>query len=89
MESSYYLMDLMGSSRWKPSSTACLTTCKHSSPASASALLIGLERERQGRCQGRLRTFALVALLGTLCAMLDPETGSYWILAVGLLRSAR
>ncbi len=51
----------------------------------AIGLLIGLERERKADAKAGLRTFALVALLGTLSAMLGKETGSYWILAVGML----
>lgn len=48
-------------------------------------LLIGLERERKVDAKAGLRTFALVSLLGTLAAMIAGESGSGWILAVGLL----
>ena len=51
----------------------------------AIGLLIGLERERNPSAQAGLRTFSLVALAGTLCAMLTQETGEAWILAAGLL----
>ena len=51
----------------------------------AIGLLIGLERERRPDAKAGLRTFALTALLGTLSALLAQETGSGWILAVGLL----
>jgi len=47
-------------------------------------LLIGLERERNPRAKAGLRTFALTSLLGTLCAMLSEQTGSPWLLVVGL-----
>lgn len=48
-------------------------------------LLIGLERERQSDLKAGLRTFALVGLLGCLCALLAQATDSGWILAAGLL----
>jgi uncharacterized membrane protein (DUF4010 family) len=47
-------------------------------------LLIGVERERQQDAAAGLRTFALVALLGCLFALLSEKTGSPWILVVGL-----
>ena len=51
-------------------------------------LLIGLERERQSDIKAGLRTFALVGMLGSLCAMLTQITDSGWILAAGLLAIA-
>ena len=51
----------------------------------AIGLLIGLERERRRSAKAGLRTFALVALLGTLSGMLAEQTDSGWILAGGLL----
>jgi uncharacterized membrane protein (DUF4010 family) len=51
----------------------------------AIGLLIGLERERRSSSKAGLRTFALVALLGTLSGLLAEKTGSGWILAAGLL----
>lgn len=51
----------------------------------AIGLLIGLERERRSSAKAGLRTFALVALLGTLSGMLAEQTDSGWILAGGLL----
>ncbi|HEU0187288.1 MAG TPA: MgtC/SapB family protein [Gallionellaceae bacterium] len=51
----------------------------------AIGLLIGLERERNPSAKAGLRTFALVALFGTLVAMLSSKTGSPWLLAAGLL----
>jgi uncharacterized membrane protein (DUF4010 family) len=50
----------------------------------AIGLLIGLERERGEKAKAGLRTFALTALFGTLAAMLADETGSAWVLGVGL-----
>lgn len=51
----------------------------------AIGLLIGLERERRSSAKAGLRTFALVALLGTLSGMLAQQADSGWILAAGLL----
>lgn len=48
-------------------------------------LLIGVERERQQDAAAGLRTFALIALLGCLFALLSDKTGTPWILVVGLL----
>ena len=50
----------------------------------AIGLLIGLERERNPSAKAGLRTFALVALFGTLAAMLSSKTGSAWLLVAGL-----
>jgi len=50
----------------------------------AIGLLIGLERERNPSAKAGLRTFALVALAGTLAAMLSQITQSPWVLALGL-----
>ena len=50
----------------------------------ALGLLIGLERERNPASKAGLRTFALVALLGTLASLITEKTGSPWILAAGL-----
>lgn len=51
----------------------------------AIGLLIGLERERSLAAKAGLRTFALVALFGTICAMLSAQSGAAWPLAAGLL----
>ncbi len=51
----------------------------------AIGLLIGLERERSPAARAGLRTFALVALFGTLAAMLSHKTNSPWVLLGGLL----
>jgi len=50
----------------------------------AIGLLIGLERERTPSAKAGLRTFALVALFGTLIAMLSSKTDSSWLLVAGL-----
>ena len=51
----------------------------------AVGLLIGLERERNPSAKAGLRTFALVALFGTLSAMLSSKLNSDWLLVAGLL----
>lgn len=53
----------------------------------AVGLLIGLERERHREAKAGVRTFALIAMLGTLCAMLGEQTGSPWLVVAGLLAS--
>lgn len=50
----------------------------------AIGLLIGLERERNPAAKAGLRTFALVALFGTLIAMLSSKIGSNWLIVAGL-----
>lgn len=54
----------------------------------AIGLLIGLERERNPSAKAGLRTFALVAVLGTLMALLSSKTGSPWLLIAGILAVA-
>lgn len=51
----------------------------------AIGLLIGLERERTPSAKAGLRTFTLVALLGTLAAMLSEKIGLPWLLVAGWL----
>ncbi len=51
----------------------------------AIGLLIGLERERTPSAKAGLRTFALVALLGTLAAMLSEKINLPWLLVAGWL----
>ena len=51
----------------------------------AIGLLIGLERERNPSAKAGLRTFALVAVFGTLSAMLASISNMLWILPAGLL----
>ena len=48
-------------------------------------LLMGLERERNPASRAGLRTFALVSLLGTVCALLAVRTESPWLIAAGLV----
>ncbi len=48
-------------------------------------LLIGIERERQRDATAGLRTFALVAMLGCLFALLGEKTGTPWFIVVGLI----
>jgi uncharacterized membrane protein (DUF4010 family) len=47
-------------------------------------LLLGLERERSPGAKAGLRTFALVALLGTLCALLAEKSATTWLLPTGM-----
>ena len=54
----------------------------------AIGLLIGLERERTPSAKAGLRTFALVALFGTLTALLTTKLDSPWLLIAGLLAVA-
>jgi uncharacterized membrane protein (DUF4010 family) len=54
----------------------------------AIGLLIGLERERNPSAKAGLRTFALVALFGTLTALLSTKLGSPWLLIAGLISVA-
>ncbi len=49
----------------------------------AIGLLIGLERERTPSAKAGLRTFTLVALLGTLAAMLSEKINLAWLLVAG------
>lgn len=51
----------------------------------AIGLLIGLERERSPSSKAGLRTFTLVAIFGTMAAMLTHKTGSPWMLISGLV----
>ena len=54
----------------------------------AIGLLIGLERERTPSAKAGLRTFALVALFGTLSALLSARLGTPWLLIAGLIAVA-
>jgi uncharacterized membrane protein (DUF4010 family) len=51
----------------------------------ALGLLIGLERERSPAARAGLRTFSLVALAGTLGALLSEKTGAPWMLGAGMI----
>lgn len=61
-----------------------LAALPHFLTSLAIGLLIGLERERSLGSLAGLRTFALVALFGTLTAMLSEKTTT-WLLLGGLL----
>ena len=52
--------------------------------SAAIGLLIGMERERLTNAIAGFRTFSLVAVFGTLLAMLSEQLNSSWLLAVGL-----
>lgn len=54
----------------------------------AIGLLIGLERERTAAPKAGLRTFALVAMFGTLAALLSAKFGTPWLFIAGLLAVA-
>jgi uncharacterized membrane protein (DUF4010 family) len=47
-------------------------------------LLIGLERERNPAAKAGVRTFALLALLGALAALIGARTQGAWLVPVGL-----
>lgn len=51
-------------------------------------LLVGLERERNPTAKAGVRTFALIAVAGTLSALLTDSTGSAWALAAGVMSIA-
>lgn len=48
-------------------------------------LLVGLERERRPATKAGVRTFALIAVLGSLAALLADATGSAWPLGASAL----
>jgi uncharacterized membrane protein (DUF4010 family) len=48
-------------------------------------LLVGLQRERVGTRIGGVRTFPLITMLGTVCALLAQSMGNGWIVAAGLI----
>lgn len=47
-------------------------------------LLVGMQRERAGSALAGVRTFPLITLLGTLCAILESQ-GASWSIAAGLV----
>lgn len=53
--------------------------------SAALGLLVGLERERNPLTKAGVRTFSLVAVLGTLATMLARELDSGWIVAAALV----
>lgn len=53
--------------------------------SAAIGLLVGLERERNPRAKAGLRTFALIAVLGSAAALLARATDSAWVLGAALI----
>jgi uncharacterized membrane protein (DUF4010 family) len=51
----------------------------------AIGLLLGLQRERTPSAKAGLRTFALVALFGTISGLIADAVASAWIIAAGLV----
>jgi uncharacterized membrane protein (DUF4010 family) len=51
--------------------------------SAAIGLLVGLERERKPSAKAGVRTFTLIALLGSLAALLSEATESAWALGAG------
>jgi len=51
--------------------------------SAAVGLLVGLERERKPSAKAGVRTFTLIALLGSLSALLAEATDSAWTLGAG------
>jgi len=47
-------------------------------------MLVGMQRERDGSAMAGVRTFALIALSGSLCAVLAATVGG-WVVAAGML----
>jgi uncharacterized membrane protein (DUF4010 family) len=52
--------------------------------ALALGLLVGMQRERTGSAVAGVRTFPLITMFGTVCALLSQEFGG-WVLAAGLV----
>lgn len=52
--------------------------------SAALGLLVGLQRERADSALAGIRTFPLITLLGTVCAMLHDSLGS-WVFPAGLI----
>ena len=48
----------------------------------AIGLLLGLQRERTPSAKAGLRTFALVALLGTILGLVAEANGSTWVVTI-------
>ncbi len=70
-----------------PSATDTFTIFRDLAISLALGLLIGLQRERTETHLAGIRTFALIALLGTIGALLGLEFGG-WVVAAGLLSVA-
>ncbi len=56
--------------------------------SAALGLLVGLERERKPDTKAGVRTFTLIAVLGTLAAQLAELSGGPWMIAAALLAVA-
>jgi uncharacterized membrane protein (DUF4010 family) len=52
--------------------------------SAAIGLLVGTERERKPTAKAGVRTFALIAVLGTACALLARQLDTPWLVVVGL-----
>jgi uncharacterized membrane protein (DUF4010 family) len=53
--------------------------------SAAIGLLVGVERERKPTAKAGLRTFTLIAVLGTGCALVAQTIGGPWLVAAGLV----
>src|SRR5512140_1875025 len=53
--------------------------------SAAIGFLVGLERERKPTAKAGVRTFTLIAMAGSLAALLTEATGSAWALGTGAL----
>ena len=51
--------------------------------SAAIGLLVGTERERKPTAKAGVRTFTLIAVLGTACALVAQSLGSPWLVPVG------
>lgn len=51
--------------------------------SAAIGLLVGTERERKATAKAGLRTFTLIAMLGTACALVAQSLDSPWLVPVG------
>ncbi len=58
---------------------------QHLGISAVLGLLVGLQRERTPDTVAGLRTFPLITLMGTVCALMAVALGDAWVLAAGLL----
>ena len=63
------------------------TAFRHLAIAAGLGLLVGLQRERVNAGLAGLRTFPLITMFGSICAMLAASAGG-WILAAGFIALA-
>lgn len=47
-------------------------------------LLVGMQRQRSKSLLGGIRTFALITVFGSVCALIARASGSHWIVAAGM-----